>query len=358
MKQHNHTKAADAAPTAAAVESRAIYVACASGLLGFGTALIAFWGRDVAMFERGISIGFVASVLGGALALVVYALTIYDKDTITGESRFSRFKQHMGIWSLALVHGLLAFMLYVFLFRVVDRSFIGVMLDQWASSVLVALAVGLAGYYVYLSAVAMSTMRIAGLLVIFLVTGMFVSMLTAQDPQWWSLHFSSLGAGEGVSGYAFNGTLVITGAVVLGLVQYVAGDFARLQSAQKIGPRDKTAILMTAIVGIGIALACVGIFEYNVFPLMHNLSATGMAVCFIGIIAALRQLTPDYPRAFFVASYSLLAGLLVSVWLFAFAGYFNLTVFELVAASVIMTWLVVFIRQTAALVDDDAAARL
>lgn len=356
MKQRKDTTAVMAAQKASAVESIAIYIACVSGLVGFGSALIAFWGRDISLFERGVSVGFMASIISGVIALAVYAVTAYKHAAVVGKDWRARLKQRVSIWSLAIVHGLLAFLMYALLFYIVDRSFIGVLIDQWAASALVAFATGLAGYFAYLSAATMSSMRIAGILALFLVSGTFVSMLTAQDPNWWYLHFSSLGASGGVSGYAFNGTLIIVGAAVVGLVSSITHDFMRLRGENAVASRTKTAVLMMALSGIGIALALVGVFVYDKFPVIHELAAGGMAVFFMAIILALPWLMSDFPRAFFVASYGLLAALLFSTWLYLSVGYFNLTVFEIAAAAVIFTWLVVFVRQTAALLSDRTAA--
>lgn len=338
---------------AANVESAAIYVACVSGLIGFAIGLLLFWNHDITIFARGISIGFVASIAGGFVALITYLLTVKKTAADTADkSRIHKLKETIGTWSLAVVHGLLVFLTYALLFYVVSESFIGALIDPWGASVLIAFATGLSGYIVYLSAVHMSSMRVAMILALFLVSGTFVSMLTATDPDWWYLHFSSLGASGGVSGYTFNGTLIIAGAAVMALTKYITDDFRHLQYEHQIASRTKARALVAGLSGIGIALALVGMFVYDAFPIIHTAAAGGMAVFFIGIVLALPWLTPDFPKAFFIASYGLLTALLISVWLYMVVGYFNLTVFELTSAAIIFTWLVVFVRHTAALLED------
>lgn len=56
-------------------------------------------------------------------------------------------------------------------------------------------------------------------------------------------------------------------------------------------------------------------------------------------------------------TYGYLAALLVSVWLYKGIGYLSLTAFELLAAGIIFTWLVVFIRQIAAGADETFAQK-
>ena len=244
-------------------------------------------------------------------------------------------------------------MVYALLFYIVGQSFIGAKLDVWSSSVLTALAAGFACYVTYLSAKQMNAVRVSVLLAAFLLSGTFISMLTASNPHWWYYHFISLGANGGISAYAFNATLIIAGLVVVALSKYITNDFVKLYDKDTAINKARRIIFQTLLSGIGIAFALVGAFVYDAFPLIHNTAAGGMAVLFLLIIVPLPWLMPKFHRAYYLASYLLLAALVVSVWLFASVKYFNLTVFELVAAAIIFTWLVVFVRNLAALLDDD-----
>jgi drug/metabolite transporter (DMT)-like permease len=336
------------------VESRAIYAALLGGAIGALVGMLIFQGGGVTLFERGISLGFVVAILGGVLALLTYL--IVDRRRLARPTEklswWGYVTSRIDTWALALVHGLLAFLVYALLFYIVGQSFIGAKLDVWASSVLTALAAGFASYVVYLSVERMNAVRVSMLLAAFLVSGTFISMLTASNPQWWYYHFSSLGASGGVSAYAFNATLIIAGLVVVALSKYITDDFLKLQGDDTKKGSARHVIFQTLLSGLGIALACVGAFVYDAFPLIHNVSASGMAVLFLLIIVPLPWLMPQFHRAYFLASYLLLAALIASVWLFAGVGYFNLTVFELVAAAIIFTWLVVFVRNLAALLED------
>lgn len=351
MSHHQHAISESSSTTNARAESRAIYAALIGGAIGFVVGLVAFAGGHATLFERGISIGFVTAILGGVLALATYAY-VDGKRIEKSDSAWGFMLSHIDTWAIALVHGLLAFLFYALLWYIVGQSFIGATLDQWAASVLTALMAGFACYVVYLSAVQMNAVRIAGILAAFLLSGTFISMLTASDPHWWYYHFSSLGANGGVSAYAFNATLIIAGLVVVALARLIAGDLAKLHGKQTQKNQVRRATFQVLLSGIGIAFALVGAFVYDVFPLIHNTAAGGMAVLFLAIVLLLPWLMPQFHKAYFLASYLLLAALLVSVWLFAVVGYFNLTVFELVAAGIIFTWLVVFVRNLAALLQD------
>jgi hypothetical protein len=242
--------------------------------------------------------------------------------------------------------------MYALLFYIVDRSFIGVLIDQWAASALVAFATGLAGYFVYLSAATMNSMRIAGILALFLVSGTFVSMLTAQDPHWWYLHFSSLGASGGVSGYAFNGTLILAGLSIAAIAGFVSNDFAQIQTKRPEFQKVRTSLIRVFMVLLGLFLACVGAFVYNVHPTIHNSVAGGMALMFVALAAGLPWIAPAFSRAFFALSYAMMIGILFAYWLMTDVHYFSLTMFELTCAAVIFGWIIVFIRQVTAYKQD------
>lgn len=344
--------------SSARTESRAIYAALIGGTIGFVVGLVVFAGGNVSLFERGISLGFVTAILGGVLALLTYLIVDTRRiDRPKAKSAWLYITDHLDTWALALVHGLLGFLVYALLFYIVGQSFIGAKLDIWSSSVMTALAAGFACYVTYLSAKQMNAVRVSVLLAAFLVSGTFISMLTASDPHWWYYHFSSLGANGGISAYAFNATLIIAGLVVVALSKYITNDFMKLHKEDTPTNKVRRAIFQTLLSGIGVAFALVGAFVYDTFPLIHNTAAGGMAVLFLLIIVPLPWLMPQFHKAYYLASYLLLGALIVSVWLFASVKYFNLTVFELVAAAIIFTWLVVFVRNLAALLDDGEKGR-
>ena len=336
------------------VESRAIYAAFIGAVGGFGGGLVLFSGSDISLFSRGLSLGFVASVVGAVTAFLVYLIAALRREERKAKGAWGRLNYYINIGSLAFVHGLLGFLSYALMFYVVSQSFRDAYIDIWGASVLLALSTGFAAYVTYLMAATMNAVRVATILALFLVSGTLISMMTASNPHWWDDHFSSLGAGGGVSGYAFNATLIVAGLVIVALSKYIADDFRKLKQAGRITRKVRGDIIQILLAGIGISLALVGLFVYDACPTIHNTSAFGMACLFGVIILLLPWLVPGFTLAFFIASYSLIATLLVSAWLFWGIGYFNLTVFELVAAAIIFAWIVIFVRHVAALLDESA----
>jgi hypothetical membrane protein len=102
-----------------------------------------------------------------------------------------------------------------------------------------------------------------------------------------------------------------------------------------------------ALILIGVFLACVGIFPVSEFFLLHNSVATGMAVAFAAIVIGLPRLLPSMPRVFVMLGY-VYVGVIVVLGIFFAIGYYNLTAVELVAAVLIFSWIIVFLRNAGA----------
>lgn len=234
------------------------------------------------------------------------------------------------------------------MFFLIQDGFKNLRLDSLTASAIVAVSVAVSSYVIYLASISTTTVRVSTLLALFLVSGALTSMVTAEDPQWWERHFSALGAGSSLSSVAFNLTLIIAGIVIVSLADYIASDFERLKSNGTRHIKVKANAIRAILAVIGIFLACVGIFAYDTYPLVHNSTAGGMVIAFIALILALPYFVPSFSRSFFVLSYGLMLGLVFCYWLFDGIGYLNLTAFELIAAGIVFGWLVVFVRQIAA----------
>lgn len=332
------------------IESRAIYFAGVSGVVAFLVSFVFFYPQIVPLFGRQ-SIGFMASVIASLTALVIFFIVAKQQNMAQTSDHLSLYRKMHIIFTtaaLAFVHGAVVFLVFAAGFFLVQDAFKGLSLDSLTASILVAASVGLSSYAIYLAAVSINTVRLSSVLALFLVSGALTSMITAENPQWWEIHFSSLGGDDTLSSAAFNITLIVAGIVIVSLSDYIANDFAKLKTTQPKYTKDKANIVRIVLALIGLFLAFVGLFAYNEYPELHNTSAGGMAILFIGLVLGLPWLVPSFSRAFFGFSYGLMATLVVCYWLFVGIGYLNLTAFELIAAAIIFGWLVVFVRQIAA----------
>jgi len=71
---------------------------------------------------------------------------------------------------------------------------------------------------------------------------------------------------------------------------------------------------------------------------------------FLVLLIGIPYLLPGFPRTFYLISYLSAAAVIGAAALWEPIGYYNLTSLELIGAAVLFSWMVVFIRNIAALV--------
>ena len=335
--------APDAAATAPTlrVESEALLAAGIAGpagaviglVLGLTHAASAMWGEH--------SFAIWAAGAAALAAGISSALGYWRSRTTDGQEwrrEITRGRYVVSTASVMIAHVALSSIATVSLFAVLARAFIGAQLNGFWTTVLLAVVAGLTAWLSYLSASRMTTQRLTSLLVSFIAIGTLAAMITTSDPQWWELHFSQLGTFGDLSSLLFNGTLIAGGLLVTTFTLYVGHDLRALGESQR-----GVTIVTTALGIMGVMLACVGIFPVDVNLLLHNLSASGMALMFLVLLVGGPWIMRRMPRAYFYASWAFLAALVLSVILFV-TGYFGLTAFEIIVFALIFGWLSVFIR--------------
>ena len=332
------------------LETKALYAGLVCAVISFLLGLVVFWGTTVPILKPGVSLGSLTIVFGPLAALVVYVVAIVTGGTVTGLRELVRISALTRVWVLALAHSMLTFLVVGGLFLIINKAFLGATIDVWGASVAIAASVGAMAHWTFLAAAQMNSQRVAQLLTQFLVSGTLVSILTAGNEQWWNMHFSSLGADNGISGHTFNITLILGGLIIVGLSKYIVDDFNVILHKNSDRKKFKTNLLQIFLAGIGVMLACVGLFVYDEFPTIHNLSAYGMAVLFIVVVALLPWLTPRLPKVLYGMSFGLAAAVVFCYWLFAGIHYLNLTMFELFGSVLVFVWLILFVRHISALV--------
>ena len=91
---------------------------------------------------------------------------------------------------------------------------------------------------------------------------------------------------------------------------------------------------------------------------MHTAFAVGIAVVFAVLVALLPRWIPAMPKPFVIFGW-LIIGILAVLFLLFGVGYYTLTAVELVAGTLVLAWINLFIRNAAAIqrdFADDAAA--
>ena len=348
---------------AESVESVALVAGAGVFLLGGLVGTVFFWGRNAPISGPDSLGAFVA--IGAAFVSVVAfiagrmllrnATPKHEHAQLLGDLRAGlHVRNRLDVpgarlhWfdnaALALAHAFIALLGWIGLADLLERSFIGAVVYTLPAAVLAGVALAVTGYVVFLSAVNLTPMLLSLVLALFLVVGALASMLSSSDPHWWKKNLSALGMTDDVSALAFNVTLIIAGVIVTTIAHYATATVPCRTPAEVKG-RNRVRI---ALILIGLCLTCVGIFPVDRFFVLHNTVATGMTVIYAVMVVGIRWLVPAMPRVFILLGY-VFVGVIVVLAVFFAIGYYNLTAVELVAAVLIFSWIIVFLRNTSAM---------
>lgn len=328
-------------------ESEAVFAALGAGALG------ALYGFIVAMVVPVLtlagendSLGTWAAIAAGVVAAAASAVSYWRARALPEQ----QWRRTLPSWtfsvnavSVSVAHGALALVAVFALFRVLSLGFIGLPLSNFWAVVLSAVTIGLSAYLAYLSASQTTTQRMSSLMLSFIAIGTLTAMVTTPDPNWWTYHFSQLGTYDELSSWVFNGTLICAGLLVTTFAVYVARDLRVLSAQRGEENAPRVRIVPTLFVVMGVMLACVGVFPVDVHLLLHNLSASGMALVFLVMLFGGQWLFRGLPRTYFVSAWVFAGAMVASVVLFI-VGYFALTAFEIIVFALIFGWIAVFIR--------------
>lgn len=315
----------------------------------FANTYSALWG--------GVSVGLVAAIavlISGALVGGYAYVRSLKSPHNANRARTRSWKFVLDVSVVAVVHAVIGAILMVAIFLLLQRSFEGLKVDVYVSVASVAMASGLCGYWIFLSASRITTSKLSSLLVAFMATATIMSMATSQDPKWWEYHFSQLGTLGSFSSTLFNTSLIIAGLFVTTFSLYLHNDLSRLLAQGTLKRAWAPKFVSTTFAAMGVMLAGVGVFPLTFSVTLHNLCAAGMALTFSLLLITSPFALSGMPRRLYIFCAGTLLVLIAAFLLFEPVGYFNLTAFELVAFVAIFGWIAVFIRFVNALVEDEA----
>ncbi|NDK32537.1 hypothetical protein [Nesterenkonia haasae] len=369
------------------IEARAIWSALSGGLLGLLLGLVVFYDHRPPL-AGDESIQFYGAVIGGVTAglafLLGYSLNARMANIWIGQR--PKLRQLIDILALLVVHSSIAVMGSLGIFRVFQEAFIGLTVDHIAGAVLLAVVGGVAAYFSFNSGARITAFSLSTLLAVFMASGVLVSMIFAENPFWWHVMFSELGTGQAglTSFWTFNTTLVVSGIIITTLTAFITRDLEiwasheRVRVARRLADRanedrsstgkvrrrtrvanalsghfrtPRIALLRVVMIVMGLSLAGVGLVPINVHHDLHSLVTGIFGLSFLFILLAVPYLLPGFPRSFYLLSFVAAAGLVFAFLLWMPVNYWNLTSLELVGAAILFAWLIVFIRNLAALVE-------
>ena len=336
----------------AVYEATVLIVGASFLLAGVVIALPAFWGRELAISGSG-SIGQFAAIGGAATAAVSFAVgrlavrpeqldptAIRDGFSVPGD----RLRWY-DLAAIAFAHAAIAYLGWIGIAELLERSFTGAPVFPFPGAVLVAVAFALTAYVCFLSAVALTPVVLSLVLAVFLVVGAFAAMLASSDVDWWRDNLSALGMSSNSASLAFNLTLIIAGVMVTTIARYATAGLPHSAPADRRG----RTVVRGGLILLGVFLACVGVFPVDEFFVVHNTVATGMAVVFAVVVVGLPWWLPTMPRVFVGLGWAYVLVIVLLAVFFA-TGYYNLTAVELIAAVLIFSWIIVFLRTAGSVV--------
>ncbi len=292
------------------------------------------------------SIGQYSAVAAGAVAVVTFVVARMLRQQRSG-SQPLRWLDYLDVAALSVAHAVIAVLAWTLLADILQDAFIGADVFGVPGILLSGAAAAVTAYLVFFSASHLDLQLLAVVLAVFLVEGVLASMLTASDPDWWKDNLSALGMTQDLSAMTFNLTLIVAGMLVTTLARYAT------RGIPTSHVRGILAVRLSLIL-VGVFLACVGVFPVDRFFLVHTAFATGMAVVFGLLVVMLPWWIPGMPRPFVVLGWVFLATIALLGIYFA-VGYYTLTAVELVAGVLIFSWIILFIRNAAALESDTAS---
>ena len=334
------------APSQRSQESLAVAVGAIAFVVA-GLVAIPVFRLSAAPISGPGSIGQYAAIACAVTAILAFVAGRY----VVREHRETRrlgFLDVVDIAALAFAHGVIALLGWTLMAVILAAGFEGADVFPFSVLVLGGAAAALTGYLAFTSATHMDLQLLAIVLAVFLVLGILASMLTASDPLWWKDNLSALGMTTNVSAMAFNLTIIVAGILVTTLAR----------SATRGLPTSRpqgAAHVRTCLVVVGVFLGLVGVFPVDLHFAIHTGVASGMVVAFGILVLRLNSWMPGLPRTFLLLGPLFLAVIVVLAVLFA-VGYYTLTAVELVAGILVFTWIILFIRNAAALAADTAHA--
>lgn len=186
-----------------------------------------------------------------------------------------------------------------------------------------------------------------------LAAGIVLSIVTTPDPLWWQLHFSRLGTFATFSGYAFNATIVLTGAGVVVFALRLRCEMVRHAGSPVLANRRAATFVPVLVALLGIHLSFVGFIPVNSNEFLHDRSSTGAVFCFVVILVSSRWMLRGMHRVISRASRFVGVGLIATLLPYI-GGFINLAAFELIVFAQIFWWLLLFARTIGRPADEPA----
>ncbi|MGX5694813.1 hypothetical protein ACWKWP_01335 [Agromyces soli] len=223
------------------------------------------------------------------------------------------------------------------------------------AGVLLGGALGFGTARLHLRSIGHDGYRTFNLVSMLLAAGSLASMSITTTGQWWTLNFSTLGTSDDLAALCFNVGIVAAGVGMATLGPLLTRSLRDPVYGARRGGVTATRVLIAVI---GLCLAGVGVVPIDTDTLLHNVFACGAAVGFAGLAGGVRGFARRMPKRLIVLSYAFLAVEALAMIAYDRLGLFSLTVFEIVAFTLVFAWLIALVVTTAGQGHDEGRVRL
>lgn len=170
-----------------------------------------------------------------------------------------------------------------------------------------------------------------------LCTAILLAALGTVDPLWWHLHFSRLGTFADLSGYTFNGGVILSGLVIAAGGVPLAVHLANGLASGRIADARAARALPPLLVALGLCLALIGVIPLTLNEFLHDRAANGVLLSFLGLVVVSRRTLRELPA--FVGRYAIATVIVLVVGItMMFLGLINLAAFEVLAFGGVLSW--------------------
>lgn len=206
-----------------------------------------------------------------------------------------------------------------------------------------ALGLGVGTMRLHLAAIDHEAYRSFNLVAMLLAAGSLASMSITPTGDWWAHNFSTLGTSDDIAAACFNVAVTMSG---LGMALLGPALSSALRADRFELRRGGLTAIRVLIAFIGVSLMGVGVVPIDGATDLHNLFACGAAAGFAVLALGVQLWARRMPRALVIFSYAALAVEIAAMVAYDGLKVFNLTVFEIVAFTLVFAWLIALVAIT------------
>ncbi|MCC6111057.1 DUF998 domain-containing protein [Limosilactobacillus fermentum] len=230
----------------------------------------------------------------------------------------------------------------------VGSLFHGAVFDIYTAGALIFLVIAMVTYIMINLAMTISPGVITNLMTFMIIGGVFFSMLTNSNKDWWRHNFSFLGTANSSNSWQFNITLIFSAMLMLTLIDYLFVNLSKKYPGWRVQVTRWLLNLMAACLG------GVGLFPNDPrFHLLHDRIAMWMVYTMLILVVVVRWMMPMMTKTFLTLSYVIGGVLAVSYIAFKFVRYLSLTAFEMLAFGLAFSWILLLFQLIEAVVQRD-----